>query len=83
MNVHNLEVVLDNGTVIYVDFTAVDKGKFLQEIDIKEIRTEKGNIVHLLDVPHISTTLMEQVDEYLAKQERQARRKETQLCSKN
>ena len=61
----NVEIVLDDGNVVYVDFTITDVDRFTQDVSIDAVYTGENNQLHLEDLEHVLPTIFERVDEYL------------------
>ncbi len=61
----NVEIVLDDGNIIYVDFTVKDVDTFSQDVSLDSIRSDDGHILHIEDIEHVLFNVFERIDEYL------------------
>ena len=61
----NIEIILDHGETVFVDFTLTDIDKFQQGVTITGITRGDGTVVRLTDVQQILPSIYERIDEYL------------------
>ncbi len=61
----NVEIVLDDGNVVYIDFTVCDVGRFSQDVTIVAVRNDNQETLHIEDLDHVMINICDRIDEYL------------------
>lgn len=61
----NVEIVLDDGSIIFVDFNIKDVDRFTQDVMIEAIRNDCQESLHIEDLDHVMPNIYDRIDEYL------------------